>query len=152
MKFTVLGLAFLFSAMSWVHCQTVPYVSFMGTNLSNHSYVDMNLVGSNGDGSDSVKCHTDLDTCCNRNVGPDRGDWYFPNMSRLQFRYNNTLIYESRLHLHVQLRRENGGNTSGIYRCDIETIAVHSDEDDVTTRETVYVGLYISGGEKVKTF
>ena len=126
--------------------------SFMGTNLSNHSYVDMNLVGSNDDGSDSVQCHTDLDTCCNRNVGPDRGDWYFPNMSRLQFRYNNILIYEIRFHLHVKLKRENGGNTSGIYRCDIETIAVHSDEDDVTIRETVYVGLYISGGEKVKTF
>ena len=149
MKFTVLGLAFLFSAMSWVHCQTVPYVSFMGTNLSNHSYVDMNLVGSNGDGSDNVQCHTDLDTCCHGDVGPDRGDWYFPNMSRLQFLGN---IHQRRRHLHVQLRRKNGGNTSGIYRCDIETIAVHSDEHDVTTRETVYVGLYSSGGEKVKTF
>ena len=147
MKFTVLGLAFLFSV---VHCQTVPYVSFMGTNLSNHSYVDMNLVGSNDDGSDNVQCHTDLDTCCHGDVGPDRGDWYFPNMSRLQFLGN---IHQRRRHLHVQLRRKNGGNTSGIYHCDIETIAVHSDEDDdVTTRETVYVGLYSSGGEKVKTF
>ena len=150
MKFTVLGLAFLFSV---VHCQTVPYVSFMGTNLSNHSYVDMNLVGRNYDGSDNVQCHTDLDTCCHGDVGPDRGDWYFPNMSRLQFFSNNIIIYQRRRHFHVQLKRVNGGNTSGIYRCNIETIAVHSDEDDnVTTRETVYVGLYISGGEKVKTF
>ena len=50
-----------------VHCQqTFPYVSFglMGQALSNHSYVDLSTVGSAGDNSDSVVCHTDLDTCC----------------------------------------------------------------------------------------
>ena len=38
---------------------------------------------------------------------------------------------------------------SGIYRCDIETTAVHSTDN---TRETVYVGLYNSGGEHAITF
>ena len=34
---------------------------------------------------------------------------------------------------------------SGIYRCDIPTGAVH-DDIDLSVRETVYVGLYVSGG------
>ena len=29
-----------------VHSQTAPYVSFMGENLPNHSYVDLTLVGT----------------------------------------------------------------------------------------------------------
>ena len=35
------------------------------------------------------------------------------------------------------------GGTSGLYRCDIETIAVNNNDG----HETVYVGLYNSGGE-----
>ena len=45
--------------------QTFPYVSFMGQTLANHSYVDLSLVGDDVSGSDSVQCHTDLNTCCN---------------------------------------------------------------------------------------
>ena len=52
MRSTVLGLVFLVTV---VHCQTVPYVRFLGTNLLNHSYVDMNHVGRSADGSDSVQ-------------------------------------------------------------------------------------------------
>ena len=140
MKFTVLGLASLFSV---VHCQTVPYVSFNGTNLSNHSYMDMNLVGSNDDGSDSVQCHTDLDTCCDSVTGPHRGDWYFPDMNRLLFSQNFGVIYEKRSMRRVDLRRCGEGGASGMYRCDIAT--VHS--DDNMNRGRVYVGLYSSGGE-----
>ena len=32
-------------------------VSFMGTNLPNHNYMDLTLVGDAGDGSDIVQCH-----------------------------------------------------------------------------------------------
>ena len=42
----------------------------------------------------------------------------------------------------VDLERWDNGATSGIYRCDIETNAVNDDDG----RETVYVGLYASGG------
>ena len=80
MKATVMSvLLCLLSALVEVHSQTVPYVSFMGTNLTNHSYVDLTLVGNLLNGSDSVHCHTDLDTCCNATAGPHRGDWFFPN-------------------------------------------------------------------------
>ena len=132
----------LLSALVEVHSQTAPYVSFMGSNLLNHSYVNLTVVGRPEDGGDSVECHTDLSTCCSGAQGPHRGDWYFPNGDRLQFSSSSDDIYEQRLAQRVDLRRRNNGDTSGIYRCDIETMAVNDDG-----RETVYVGLYASGGE-----
>jgi len=133
----------LLSALVEVHSQTVPYVSFMGTNLTNHSYVNLTLVGRAEDGGDSVHCHTDLSTCCTDAQGPDRGDWYFPNGERLQF--NNGSIYQYHGDQRVDLRRRNNGDTSGIYNCTIETNAVNDNDG----RETVYVGLYASGGESL---
>ena len=61
--------------------------------------------------------------------------YYFPDGDRLR----------------VELRQGAGSGSipSGIYRCDIETTAVHSTDN---TRETVYVGLYNSGGEHAITF
>ena len=124
----------------------VPYVSFFGVTLANHSYVDLNLVKM--DGKSSVHCHTDLQTCCNRTQGADRGDWYFPSGTRLQFQGDSGDIYEFRYDQQVDLRRRNDGDMSGIYRCTVETNAVRSDNNaDTTTRETVYAGLYASGGE-----
>ena len=61
-------LLFLLSLVE-VHCQTFPYVSFMGQTLVNHSYVDLSTVGSASDNSDSVVCHTDLITCCSGGQG-----------------------------------------------------------------------------------
>ena len=142
-------LLYLLSALVEVHSRTVPYVSFMGNNLPNHSYVDLTLVGDARNGSDSVQCHTDLDTCCGNTQGPDRGDWYFPNGSRVQFGIDLGNIYESREDQRVDLRHRNNGEASGIYRCTIEINAVHSDDSsDTTTWETVYAGLYASGGEE----
>ena len=112
-------------------------------DLSNHSYVDLTAVGDAMDGSDSVECRTDLSTCCSDAQGDDHGDWYFPNGSRLQFSDGGD-IYEVRAAQRVDLRRRNNGGTSGIYHCDIETNAVN-DEDG---QETVYAGLYASGGEE----
>ena len=77
MKFISLLLLSMFELWSLVevHSQTeYPYVSFMGETLPNHAYVDLSLVGSDGSGSDSVQCHTDLTTCCTGSQGSDRGD------------------------------------------------------------------------------
>ena len=146
MKATVSVLLCLLSALVEAHSQTVPYVSFMGANLPNHSYVDLTLVGIDVNGSDSVQCHTDLSTCCSSAQGAHRGDWYFPNGERLNFNADPGDIYESREAQRVDLHRRNNGDTSGIYCCTIETNAVHSDNDS-KIRETVYAGLYASGGE-----
>ena len=109
-------------------------------------YVNLSLVGGLGSG-DEVVCRTDLGPCCHRDAGPDRGDWYFPDGDRLPFPGNHPLV-QNRQTQRVELVRlaGSGSTPSGIYRCDIETRAVHS--DDNTARETVYVGLYDSGGDK----
>ena len=132
-------LCLLFSLVE-VHSQTAPYLTFMGNNIPNHSYVDLNTVGT-GNAND-VRCHTDLDTCCSGAQGPNRGDWYFPNGSRLPFK-DFGVVYEGRGPQLVLLQYTGSGGTSGIYHCDIETVAVNNNGD----RETVYVGLYTSGGE-----
>ena len=142
MKAVVPVLLCLLPALVEVHSQTVPYVSFMGTNLTNHSYVNLTLVGSPESGGDSVQCHTNLATCCSANQGAHRGDWYFPNGDRLPFSGG---IYEQRDAHRVDLRRRNNSASSGVYCCNIET--VHDDGSDTTTQGTVYVGLYTSGGE-----
>ena len=136
-----------------VHSQTeFPYVSFMGVTLPNHSYVDLTLVGNPVliDGDHSVQCHTDLSTCCSGSQGPThRGDWYFPDGNRLPFPLSSSVgIHEARHAQQVDLRRNNNDNSpSGIYRCDIPTNAVHH-ETDRSVRETVYLGLYATGGEQ----
>ena len=67
-------LLYLLSAMVEVHSQIAPYLTFMGTNIPNHSYVDLNTVGG-ATSNDSLKlqCHTDLTTCCSGAQGPNPG-------------------------------------------------------------------------------
>ena len=120
-----------------IHCQTFPYVSFMGQTLANHSYVDLSLVGT---GSNSVQCHTDLGTCCSGAQGTHRGDWYFPDGNRLPFPGNSPIV-EARQDRRVELRRTTDATgPTGIYHCTVETAATQS--TDMT--EIVYVGLYTS--------
>ena len=136
-----------------VHSQTAPYVSFMGVNLPNHSYVDLNEVGTDsGDPGNTVRCITDLTTCCSGSQAQHRGDWYFPDGDRLPFQTNTGTFFEFRRDRQVDIHSRSGANPpSGIYRCDIPTIAV-SDENDISVRETVYVGLYATGGKMVFEF
>ena len=134
----VLFTIFLSWSLVEVNSQTFPYVSFMDQTLANHSYVDLSLVGrpeiQSGVGSGhSVECHTDLTTCCSGSDGIHRGDWYFPNGTRLPFP-QSTGIYEARDSQRVHLRRNVNGSTTGIYRCDIPTIAVH-DVNNTSVRD-----------------
>ena len=132
-----------------VHSQTFPYISFNGQTLANHSYVNLSLVGSHSSGSDSVQCHTDLSTCCSSTAGAHRGDWYFPDGTRLPFSGGT---FQTRLYDSVDLRHHSHVTSStGIYRCDISTNAVHHDSD-ISVRDTVYVGLYTGSGGKCSYF
>ena len=130
-----------------VYCQhTFPRLSFMGQTLANHAYVDLSQVGrpDADDGGEGVQCITDLTTCCRRTDGQHRGDWYFPNGTRLPFPAPNANTFEARVSQGVDLRRSRqvDSPTAGIYRCDIPTGAVH----DYPDRDTVYVGLYTASG------
>ena len=149
MRTPLLLLCLLWSLVE-VHSQTqYPYVSFIGGSeiaLPNHAYVNLSLVGE--EGSHSVRCHTDLSTCCRGSEGIHRGDWIPPGSdTRLPFSSDTSAdIYQVQGPQRVILRRRNTTDMpSGIYRCDIATNATH-DDNDISVRESVYVGLYATGG------
>ena len=141
MKTTIL-LAFCFAT---VYSQTFPYLSFMGNTLPNHAYVDINLLGSSDD--EGIQCYTDLYTCCSSTQGSHRGDWYFPNKSRVLFIKD---IYRQRQRGRVVLeRRNNVTSPSGIYRCDISTTSSVHNSDNTSSTDSVFVGIYGKGGNYV---
>ena len=132
------------SLVELVHCQqTFPYVSFMSQTLADHSYVDISQVGMT---TNNVQCHTDLMKCCSGVQGVHRGDWYFPAGDRLQFS-DSLGIVQRRQDRTVLIRRNSGTEPTGIYRCEIPTVAAHAMDNSV--RVSVYVGLYPSDGGKV---
>ena len=139
----VASLLSVFLSLVEVHCQTAPYVTFLENHVPNHGYVDLGQVGDDPS-SDSVQCHTDLATCCTSSQSWHRGDWYFPDGTRLPFSGD---ISENRNTQRVNLRRRNNANSPvGIYRCDIATNAVHDDNDISVRDRPVYVGLYTASG------
>ena len=133
-----------------VHSQQYPYVRFMGDILPNHAYVDLTTVGDDISGSsgDTVRCQTDLESCCSSPQGSHRGDWYFPDGNVLPFVNDpGSDIVEDREPQELLIRRRNNAmSPTGIYRCDIETVAVNDDDPDTITGETLYLGLYLSSG------
>ena len=143
----LLFLLLLLCVMLEVHSQTYPFVRLgrNGPALSNHSYLNLTTVGDDRYCDDCLRCMTDLGSCCSRDQGDDRGDWYFPNGTRVETSGSTFVMAGPQ---RVELRRRNNAIANGIYQCTIETNAVHSnDNSDTTTREIVYVGLYASGGK-----
>ena len=138
----IVSLLSLLWSLVEVHCQTFPYVTFMGNTVPNHGYVDLGQVGDDGSSSDSVQCHTDLNTCCTGTQGPHRGDWFVPGETdRLRFSGDPGDIFENRVAQRVDLRRRNSASSPvGIYHCGIHTSA------DPSVRATVYVGLFTASG------
>lgn len=124
---------------------TVPYISHNGVILANHGYFEFNDIGG-GDSTTELNCHTDLTTCCRSTDGIHRGDWYYPNGTRLAFG-DNSLNYLRRTQ-RVAMNRVGSVNSAagGIYRCAIDTNAVQS----MDNREVVYIGLYNNGGKIYK--
>ena len=145
MKTAFLLLLCLLWSLVAVHSQTeYPYVSFMGDILPNHAYVDLTTVGEDidSDPGDTVRCHTDLTTCCSGNDNFHRGDWFFPDGNALANAAGGGDIYKHRGDQVIHLRRRNDAmSPSGIYHCEIPTIAVN-DDNDFIMGESVYVGLY----------
>ena len=130
----------LFSRVK-VNSQEFPYVSFMGTIFTNHSYLNASLVGRSD--SNSVQCHTNVDACCSSTQGSGRGDWFFPNGSRLNFSYNGGDIYQDRKAQQVNLLRRNNASINGIFFCNIITFGASTG---------IYMGLYTNGGQFMHIF
>ena len=127
-----------------------PYLTFRGNNLPNHSYVDITRVGDERDGSDSdtVQCHTDLVTCCSDNDKLPRGDWFAPGSdTKLRRPGGEGDMFQDRNSQVVHLgRKKNANGPTGIYRCVIATNNTIHNDSDGSVGETLYVGLYGSGG------
>ena len=156
MRRTSLLLLCLLWSLVEVHSQTAPYLTFNDSVIPNHTYVDLSLMMYPGNDdvnytSTTVICHTDLTTCC-RDVGSSLANWYFPDGDTLPGAGSNNVnqvpITQRKRNQLVRLQRGPTGAISdipdGIYHCDIETMAVNS--ADNTAQETVYVGVYGSGG------
>ena len=144
----IVSLLSLLWSLVEVHCQTAPYISFMGQTLDNNSYIDINDVGRpDVSGGEGVQCHTDLTTCCSGAQGGHRGDWYFPDGTQLPNPAVDIDTFQSRGDQRVDIdRRNNASSPVGIYRCGIPTVAVHDDNDDSVRDSPVYVGLYTASG------
>ena len=107
-----------------VDSQLMPLnVTFLGQTLPDHAFVDINDVGNNNDGSDSVQCFTGSVT--------NRG-WYFPNETKLPDS-NESGLYQQRLESRVDLRQNGSVTVSGMYRCEVRV---------GFERRIFYVGLY----------
>ena len=120
-----------------------PYLTFMGETLSDHSYVNLSALGEFGNDTYHVVCHTDLATCCGGDGFDDRGFWFSPNGTELPGAISDGSgaaaypIVGRRLNNQtVRLVRGTGPGDvqSGIYRCDIETVAVNTPGFDNGTR------------------
>ena len=150
--FPLLLLFLLLCVMMEVHSQTYPFVTLGRTRpaLSNHSYLDLTTVGNDRYCDDCLRCMTDLDSCCSSVQGNDRGDWYFPDGTRIGTSGSISVMAGPQ---RVEIRRNSNRVPNGIYQCAIETNAVYSnDNSDTTTREIIYVGLYTSGGKLFMCF
>ena len=133
-------LSLLLAIPAVVRPQAFPYISIGGETLPSHAFVELSDVGSTVDVS--LQCHTDLSTCCSGAQGIHRGDWYFPDGTRLSFPSVTEGVSMSRGARRVSLIRTNSVSDveSGIYRCEIPTTF------DPSTREVVYVGIYNTAG------
>ena len=140
----------LFLSLVEVHPLTeYPYISFMGENLTNHSYVGLTLVETDtSDPGNTVRCHTDLPTRCTNAQGTHSGDWYFPDSHKVGSRAPGRAIYQNHTVQRVDLLQKNSRHSpSGLYSCDIRII---TDITDTNTSKQfhsrVFIGLYDSEG------
>ena len=112
------------------------YLSLNGDNIPNHGYVVISNIGTTNDGT-ALLCNT------NYISGNSGGNWFVPDGSTVgSFAGVGTADFgRTRGSGVVRLIRNSaatGTPPEGIYSCTVQ--------DDTLTLQTVYVGLYNSGG------
>ena len=100
--------------------------SLRGTTYQNNSLVSLEDIG---EGNDALHCKTNL-TGVNGSV---RGDWYFPDGTRVLRTHNDSDIYRTRDQNAVRMNRRRGGE-EGIYHCEIPV--------SMNVNQTIYIGVY----------
>ena len=116
---------------------TVPYITFNGEQLPNHSYVDIELLGNAPDGSNVLQCHTDLSTCCDPNSDIHAGQWVLPNGETAGVSPADYGVREGEQRIDLTFEGTSATVIEGMFRCDIPTQSVND-----VARASVYVGLY----------
>ena len=114
--------------------------SLNGTTYQNNSLVTLEDIG---EGDAALLCLTNAIDCCRPPytgaMGGVRGNWYFPNGTRVPSENDNSTtnegldFYSTRGDMRVFLHRRRGGE-DGVYRCEIP------DENNVT--QSMYIGVY----------
>ena len=102
------------------------WFSLRSTRYQNNSLVSLTDIG---DGNDALHCKTNL-TGVNGSI---RGDWYFPNGTRVLSTNGNSEIHRTRDQMVVRMNRRGGGK-EGIYHCEIP--------DAMEVNQTIYIGVY----------
>ena len=129
----LLNLNFLF--FGEVNPQRTPYLSLRGHLLANNSYVEFSRVEQSS--FTALSCNTPLQNCCTSQLG-ERGNWFFPNGSRVLSRMRNNDIYRRREVQRVELHRARGTSPTGIYCCAIPY--------KFSAKERLCAGLYNNRG------
>ena len=115
------------------------YLSLNGDIIPNHGYVMISDIGSND--NTALLCYTNRHATegGGSNSG---GEWFAPDGTRVGGLGSADVpgFGRNRAPMIVRLRRNDGTPDEGIYYCEVE------DADDIP--QTVYVGLYNSGGGK----
>ena len=107
-----------------------------GRTYQNNSVVALE---DTGEGSDALFCITEQMACCRPpytgEMGPDIGNWFFPNGTRIYTPGEGTDwdFYRTRGEMVVLMHRKGGGE-DGIYRCEIP--------DAINVTQTIYIGVY----------
>ena len=114
------------------------YLSLNGTNIPNHGYVVISDIGNTSD--TALLCNTNHIPTGSDNSG---GNWFVPGGSTVSSNsgVGTADFGRTRGPGLVRLIRNSaatGTPTEGIYRCTVQ--------DNTETLQTVYVGLYNSGG------
>ena len=112
------------------------YLSLNGEVIPNHGYVNISDIGSSD--TTALLCHT------NRPPHPGSvtsgGDWFAPDGYRVgNIASTDVPFLRNRGPMVVRLRRNNDSDPDdGIYQCSVN--------DATETTQSVYVGLYSTGG------
>ena len=122
-------------------CAGDVWFSLNGTTYQNNSCVALEDIGE-GD-NNSLLCVTNQTACCKPPYtdqnGSAKGNWYFPNGTKVPSSSEPSDFYRTRSQMVVRLNRRRGGE-DGIYHCEIP--------DSMDVNQNIYIGVYTAGRSK----
>ena len=93
-----------------------------------------------GESGDALKCLTNQPYCCRSPFTGNsllvRGNWFFPNETRVPSSGVQWDFHRTRDNMSVLLHRRRGGE-DGVYRCDIP--------DELNMTQSIYIRVYREG-------